>query len=138
MPRLFATSVSPCVLAGVLSSNSIFAPMCRLQMRNCGSVPVHGLDVQWSCEEGGESPHLALQTEQLLASLPLEPGQQLTAPLLLRGQLLSSRSDDCLSVAGSESRWSASGVISDVLYISIRKWVGGCERKGKFRGKIGS
>jgi hypothetical protein len=79
-------------------------------MRNAGSVPVEGVSVEWSCEEG-EAPYLAVETEELGASLPLHPGQLLTAPLRMRGQLLatSCRTEDCLSVAGSESRWSASG-----------------------------
>lgn len=85
----------------------------RLQMRNSGSVAVESLEVQWSCEEGGgEPPHLSVETGQLAASLPLPPGQLLTAPLVVRGQLLTCRADDCLSVAGSDSRWSASGLTS--------------------------
>ena len=78
-------------------------------MRNAGAVPVQSLDIQWSCEEGGEAPQLTVHAADLAASLPLAPGQRLTAPLVLRGQLLASRPEDCLSVAGSESRWSASG-----------------------------
>jgi hypothetical protein len=78
-------------------------------MRNAGSVPVEGVSVEWSCEEG-EAPYLAVETEELGASLPLHPGQLLTAPLRMRGQLLTAcRTEDCLSVVGSESRWSASG-----------------------------
>jgi hypothetical protein len=97
---------------------------CRLQMRNAGSVPVEGVSVEWACEEG-EAPYLAVETEELGASLPLHPGQLLTAPLRMRGQLAatSCRTEDCLSVAGSESRWSASGqnfIFASVLRVRIR------------------
>ena len=81
-------------------------------MKNVGSVPVHSLDLQWSCEEGAaDQPHLTLQTADLATRLPLAPQQQLSTPLVLCGQLLTCRAEDCLSVAGSESRWSASGGI---------------------------
>jgi len=93
-------------------------------MRNAGSVPVEGVSVEWACEEG-EAPYLAVETEELGASLPLHPGQLLTAPLRMRGQLAatSCRTEDCLSVAGSESRWSASGqnfIFASVLRVRIR------------------
>ena len=80
-------------------------------MRNAGSIPVQSVSVEWSCDEGGEAPYLAVETGELAASLPLLPGQLLTAPLRMRGQILTARQEDCLSVAGSESRWSASGRI---------------------------
>jgi hypothetical protein len=81
-------------------------------MRNVGTVPVHNLDLEWSCEEsGGGSPQLTLETAELGASLPLQPRQQLSTQLVVRGQLNNNsyRTEDCMSLAGSESRWSASG-----------------------------
>jgi len=82
----------------------------RLTVRNQGTVPVCDLDMRWEAGEDGEAPEVIVDLSTIPDHLPLLPGSSFHLSFKLRGiNNQNYRGEDCVSIAGSDSRWSATG-----------------------------